>query len=262
MGLLVASKANPNPIHLIYAFLTTFFVILAIYINNDVMDYEFDKINKVNRPIAAGSVTRKQGLVLVLILISSGILLSALINMETLLIATSLFLLGFCYSTPPPRFKSRFFIEHITTALGGFLSCLMGGAIANNISIQVIYLGLVYFMIIFAGTPLFDLPDLKGDMAQKLKSISILYGPKFGIKFSIVGWSLVIVITALTYPYAGFNIITPITVTATCAAFIWIAYSLFNRWQNVNYSISALKKIIFINFITQLSFVLGILKIF
>ncbi|MEM2875921.1 MAG: UbiA family prenyltransferase [Candidatus Bathyarchaeia archaeon] len=241
IGSLVASKGILNPIYLAYAFLISFSIMTAIYVYNDVMDYEFDKINKVDRPIASGSVTRREGL-----------------NLETLIVSSVLLLLGLLYSTPPIRFRNRFLMVNIVRAMGGFLSCLLGGAIIGNISIQVVYQGFMFFMLIFAGAPVFDLPDLEGDKAGMSKSISILYGPKTGIKFSIVGWSAAILITALAYPYIGFNIITPIMLTSLLLIHIWLAYSLLSRWQDINYCRETCKKIIHLGLLYQLSFLLGV----
>jgi len=257
---LVASRGIPNPIYLAYAFSISFFVIIAIYVYNDVMDYEIDIINRVDRPIARGSVARRDGLILALILFILGIL-SAFRSIETLILSATLLFLGLVYSTPPVRLRNRFLVKHIMPATGQFICSLIGGAVTGNISIQVIYLGFLMFMTVFAGTPIFDIPDLIGDKAGQAKSICVLYGPKFGLKFSIIGFLLVIVVTAVSYPFIGFNVITPIIVTSICLIFIWLAYGLLSNWQNVDYSRNTVKKIIGLNLLYQLAFVFGTLKI-
>lgn len=261
IGLLVASRVIPNPLHLVYAFLITFFVGTAVYVYNEVTDYKFDKINRVNRPIATDSVTRKEGLLVALVLLSLGILLSTLINLETLLLSATFFLLGFLYSTPPIRLKNRFLMKQIITAIGGFITCLIGGTIVGNISLQVIYLGFIFFLLIIANSPIADIADLRGDMVGRVKSITVVYGPKFAIKFAIVVEVLMMILTALVYPYVGFNILTPITLTLGLLIFIWLAYTLRGRFQNVNYCRKVIKKLIAVNFFLQLSFILGVLPI-
>ena len=261
IGLLVASAGVFDPLKLLYAFLTSFLVGTAVYVYNDVMDYEFDKISKVNRPIATDNVTREEGLIVVLMLLLPGFLLSALINIETLLLSIAFFTLGFLYSTPPIRLKDRFLSKQLITATGGFICSLIGGSIVQTISIQVVYLGFIFFMILFSGSPLFDLPDLKGDRAGKVKSITVLYGPRFAIKFAIAGFSSLIVITALVYQYLGFNVLMPITLSFGTLLFIWFAYGLLNNWQNISYCRKTIKKYIIVNFLLQFSFILGVLPI-
>ncbi len=261
IGSLVAYRGIPDLFRLVYAFLTNFLIINAIYVYNDVVDYEYDKVNKINRPITTDRVTRKEGKIVALISFLCGILLSALANVQTLLISSFLSVLGFLYSAEPIRLKNRFLIEHPIPAVGAFLSCLMGGSVANNLSVQVFYLGIITFMMWISGTPLFDLPDLTGDKVGKSNIIDIVYGPKFGIKFSIVGLTLVIVVTVLSYPYAGLNVITPVMVTSTCLILIWLAYGLMERWQDGHYCRKTLNKFIALNLICQVSYVLGTLQI-
>jgi len=255
----VASKGIPNLVHLAYAFLTSFFVLTAIYVYNDAMDVEIDRINHVDRPIATGRLSWKDGVILALILFFLGIL-SASINMETLVLSATLFLLGLLYSTPPVRLRNRFLVKHMMPATGHFISSLIGGTIVGSVSIQVVYLGFLMFMTVFAGAPIFDLPDLTGDKADMARSVAVLYGPRAGLKFSITGFFLVIVVTGLSYPYVGFNILMPIMLTSICLVFIWLAYGLLGQWQNVDYCRKTVFKIVGLNFLYQLSFILGILK--
>jgi geranylgeranylglycerol-phosphate geranylgeranyltransferase len=257
---LVASKGVFDPINLMYTFLTSFFIITAIYVYNDVMDYDIDKVNKVNRPVAIGSVTKKDALILSLVLFLFGVI-SALRSIETLILSITLFLLGVLYSTPPTRLRNRFFIKHFMPGMGQFLSSLIGGTIAGNVSIQVVYLGFLMFITVVSGTPIFDIPDLQGDKAGLAKSIGVVYGPEFSLKFSIVGFLAVIVVTLVSFPFIGFNIIMPIMVTSTCLVFIWFTYGLLRKWQNVDYGKKTIKRIVGLNFLYQLAFVLGMLRI-
>ena len=262
IGTFVASKGIPDIRLLFYALLVIFCLAVGTYIFNDVQDCEVDRINKVDRPIAIGSVTRKQGLIVSIILFSFGLMLSALINLETLLTSLVITALGILYSVPPIRLRNRFLIVNIVRSSGGFLSSLLGGAVIGNISPQIIFQGFMFFMLIFSGTPIFDLPDLMGDKVGRSKSLSIVYGPKFGIKFSIAGWSVLTVLAILSFPYFGFNVITPIMLTSLLLIHIWLAYSLLSRWHDVNYCRDACKKIIHLGFFYQLSFLLGVLSLF
>jgi 4-hydroxybenzoate polyprenyltransferase len=259
IGSMVALKGIPRPLQFVYAILTPFLILTAVYVLNDAMDYELDRINKIDRAIATGKITPKEGKIAAFILFSLGLVLSALINVETLLLSLILSILGYFYSTPPVRLRNRLFAKHVITASGFFLSGLIGGAIVGNVSIQVIFLGLIMFMTVFSGTPIFDIPDLEGDKAGRAKSLGVLYGPRTSLKISIIGFSLVTLITIFSYRYVGFNVLTPLIVSSFSLAFIWFAYNLLKKWRDTEYSRKILKTIIGMNFLFQLSFFVGIL---
>jgi len=259
IGVLIASRGLPTLTHLFYALLTAFFVVMAVYIYNDVMDYEYDKLNELKRPVATGEVTRIEATILALSFASIGIVLSIFANKETLLLVLLFLTLGFLYSTPPIRLKHRYMAKPLVTAIGGFICSLLGGSLIGNFSIQVIYAAFIFFMLLIAGSSLADLTDIKGDKTGEVKNLTVLYGPRFAIKFAIAVFLSVIAITVIGYPFLGFNVLTPIIVTGGGTAFVWFAYSLLHRWQDPLFCRNTIRKMIAINFLFQISFVLGVL---
>lgn len=259
ISVLIASRGLPTLTHIFYSLSTAFFVVMAVYIYNDVMDYEYDRINELKRPVATGEVTRVEAAILALSFAVIGVVLSVFTNKETFILVLLFLTLGFLYSTPPIRLKHRFMAKPLVTAVGGFICSLIGGTFIGNLSIQIIYAGFIFFMLLIAGSSLVDLADIKGDKVGGVKNLMVLYGPKFTIKFAITVFLSVIVITVIGYPYLGFNPLTPIIITGGGMAFIWFAYSLLNRWQDPLFCRNTIRKMIAINFLFQISFVLGVL---
>jgi len=53
---------------------SSYLMALATYIYNDMADYEVDKINKINRPSVTGKATRRQRIMIVLLLNGTALL--------------------------------------------------------------------------------------------------------------------------------------------------------------------------------------------
>lgn len=260
IGILVASRGLPNPLTLLKALVVSFSIVTAVYVYNDVMDYEYDKLNKIDRPVARGELSRKEGLIIALTFAAIGVFMGGFINSETLILTLIFLTLGFLYSTPPVRLKKRFLMKQIITSTGTMICCLIGGTVVGNLSIQVIYLGFIYFLLLMAGSPLADLADLRGDTANGVKSLTVAFGPKFAIKFAMAVFFTTIVATVISYPYIGFNVLTPMIVTGCGLGFIWVTYGFLRvGWQDPIFCKKNVRKLIAINFIYQFSFVLGVL---
>ncbi len=83
------------------------FIAGGLYVLNDVNDRKLDAQNpdKRNRPIAAGRITPKQGVVFAFTLLSIGLFLALSISLFHFLLALLLIFLQLIYSMPPIRLK-------------------------------------------------------------------------------------------------------------------------------------------------------------
>lgn len=259
IGLLIASKGVPPVIPTLKIVTITFSIAIGVYILNDVMDYESDKINQVNRPIAKGMISKNEGVSLVLLLFFVGATLSLSINIVTFLLCTIFLALGIFYSIPYIHLKQRFIIKQTVPATGGAIANIIGGAAIGKISPSLLYAGVLFFLLVFASSPLGDIADIKGDKEEGRKTLAIVYGPLFPIKLAISLLLSIAVITALTYSLFGFNLFAPILITTACVFFSWIAFSLTNNWQNREYVIGTYKKMGFALFIFELALFIGVL---
>lgn len=231
----------------------------VVYVFNDITDYEIDKINEVDRPIARDLVSKNNATSLVLLLFAVAITLSLLINIQTLLFCTTFLTLGLLYSAPHIRLRDRFLAKQAVPAIGALICSLIGGTAIGKMPLSLIYAGILFFLLIFAGAPLGDLADIRGDREKGARTLAVIYGPSFTIKLSIVIFVLIAVATVFTFPSFGFNVLTPILVSAACLAFSWISFSLLRNWQNPEYCISTYKKIVLTVFVFEVAFLVGVL---
>ena len=116
------------------AFLAFSFAASSIYVLNDYLDVEHDRLHpkKKNRPLASGFLSKKQGVVIMALLFSLSCILLSFLSMKSTLIVMTYVLLNVAYS---------FYLKHIaildvTVIAIGFVLRLLLGAVATEISLS------------------------------------------------------------------------------------------------------------------------------
>lgn len=154
---------------------------------NQIVDVELDKINKPFLPLATGEISINNAKIIVY---SSMVLsaISALYLSPILLVIVSIsMLIGWAYSCPPlslrkhhlPAALAISLVRGLMVNIGGFLvfNILINNSYAFNLDIIVLSAFIIAFSIVIAWFK--DLPDMEGDEKFKIKSLAILYSPKF-----------------------------------------------------------------------------------
>jgi homogentisate phytyltransferase/homogentisate geranylgeranyltransferase len=175
---------------------------------NQIVDVELDKINKPYLPLASGEISINQAKTIVY---SSMVLsaLSALYLSPILFVIVSIsMLIGWAYSCPPfslrkhhlPAALAISLVRGLMVNIGGYLvfNILINKSYAFDLDIIVLSAFIVAFSIVIAWFK--DLPDMEGDEQFKIKSLAILYSPRFTL---IAGNSLIILAYIFSiYKYA------------------------------------------------------------
>jgi geranylgeranylglycerol-phosphate geranylgeranyltransferase len=257
ISILIATKAAPPLITAIAITFTSYMIALSVYIYNDVVDYEVDKINKLERPVAQGKVSRKDAATISLILAITGVVVSYLVNMEALLLTLLFLIIGFLYSI---YLKSRgIYAKTLFPAILGGISGVLGGAAVGVLTPSVLYCGFLYFLLIFGTAPLMDLKDMKGDRLKGYKTLPLAYGPKFTVKIVMLTMASLIIITLASHSWIGFNIYTPILITSTALIMLTLFYTLLEKWQNPIYVQKMLRIAAGVNLLSYVALLIGIL---
>jgi len=257
MATFVASKGVPPIFPALMVTATSFLITLGIYISNDVADLEIDISNQVNRPLAQGRLSKNDALLLSALLYLSGIVIGYIINPLTSIICALGIILGIAYSFEPLNLKKRFIVKHIAVASGAFIASAAGGAAVNNLSSSILFAGSMCFLYGLASTTIFDLGDVMGDKIGGRKTLPIVWGPDYTIRFAIALISAIIVAGILGYMQIGFNMAFPILSSVACLLTIYVIHPLFNRWQDQIYCRRVRGKMILLYLTLQLSFALG-----
>jgi geranylgeranylglycerol-phosphate geranylgeranyltransferase len=174
--------------------LVTFMIAVGMYILNDLLDADVDKANLKNRPIPSGLVSKKQAWTF--IMLTNGAALAILIS--TLPIASIIFvmpmmLIGILYSMPKRiALMNRFVIKNIAIALFYMLCSMLGITSSYGIELAIknpivtIHTITMSGIMIFVGSTINDLGDIKGDKAAGRRTIPIVLGSENTVRVLII----------------------------------------------------------------------------
>jgi geranylgeranylglycerol-phosphate geranylgeranyltransferase len=174
--------------------LVTLMITVGMYILNDLLDADVDKVNLKNRPIPSGLVSKKQAWTFIMLTNGAalGILISTL-PIASMIIVMPMILIGILYSMPKRiALMNRFVIKNIAIALFYMLCSMLGITssygieLAINNPIVTIHTITMSGIMIFVGSTINDLGDIKGDKAAGRRTIPIVLGGKNTVRVLII----------------------------------------------------------------------------
>lgn len=242
IGLCIVYRGIPPPMLLLKVFCAMTGMGLGMYLWNDVCDFKQDISSEgagesapSGRPLGMGLVPKRRMEIFSALLVALGLTASALINIEVLLIQFAFLVLYFIYSAEPIRLKRIFLMKQITVTIGGAIACLSAGLAAGAITPQLLYLTGLYVLFTMGVNPLGDLRDIESDRAGGIKTIPIVWGPRFTIRLALVTFTASAFSTWLGFYGLGFNIALPILGTTVVVALIYFIYPLLARIDDHTY---------------------------
>lgn len=267
MGLLYTSRWAIQPPIALKALGVMASITVFVYALNDTMDADLDRLSSIKskRPIPSGMMTKRQGLLLSAVGGIIGFILSLTINLWTMVFALIFMGLGFSYSVPPIRLKSRFLMKDATLTTGLIISLLIGTAAVGKIS-SSIFLPILTFALggMTIYPTFYDTLDIQEDKIGGCKTIAMILNQKRRLELSTFGLLTIMVTVTLTYGYFGLNIICPILTVFGCLLFLKYIFPLLMKPDEA-YEKEILSKSISINrvimLLIPLGFILGSLNL-
>ena len=148
------------------------FTLSAGNIINDIYDLGIDKVNRPERPLPSGKISKNSALILYFLLIAASLILSWFINLYAFIIVIIATILLVLYS----KFLKRvLFIGNILVALLTGLVFIFGGVVVRNPSAAIIP-ALFAFLINFIREVVKDMQDVDGDKNAGVNTFPIRYG--------------------------------------------------------------------------------------
>jgi geranylgeranylglycerol-phosphate geranylgeranyltransferase len=148
------------------------FTLSAGNIINDIYDLGIDKVNRPERPLPSGKISKNSALILYFLLIAASLILSWFINLYAFIIVIIATILLVLYS----KFLKRvFFVGNILVALLTGLVFIFGGVAVRNPSAAIIP-ALFAFLINFIREVVKDMQDVDGDKNAGVNTFPIRYG--------------------------------------------------------------------------------------
>jgi 4-hydroxybenzoate polyprenyltransferase len=189
---LIASdfKINMQTIYGIFSLVIIIVILLLGGTNmfNEVFDTDADEINKPNRSIVSGKISKNSALVVSLILMILGVVWSYFLNFYVFLLSFLAFVFGIFYSLPHMRLKDFPLTSMITLGVGyGFIipisSWFLFKGWQNILEWLIVFMTFSWF---FGVTNSKDFKDVPGDKLKGTKTLPILIGEKRTINIMIV----------------------------------------------------------------------------
>lgn len=229
MGQLLALGEFASVSQTIYGSLSIFLISASILVSNDYFDVETDKINAPDRPIPSNLVSASEALLLSIILLLTGIILSYLISIETLICAICLSIIGFLYNR---RFKKHGLLGNLLVSFSVGMTFIYGGlSVGLPLNKMVLFFAVIAALIDLGEEIAADAMDVKGDLLIKSNSLAIKYGKPVALKIS--GYIFFTVLLLTTIPFIlnwfSFAYLIPIGIMD-----ISIAYSSFKLLKSKN----------------------------
>jgi 4-hydroxybenzoate polyprenyltransferase len=145
---------------------------------NQIFDREIDAVNKPERPLITGEVSRSGAWVLGLAAYAAAIGLSLLVGMRFFYIVLITSFVTYAYSGPPFRTKRNAFTANLTMALprGGLLVIAGWSALKPIDYWEPWYIAGVFFLFILGASTTKDFADMEGDAAHGCRTLPVIFG--------------------------------------------------------------------------------------
>lgn len=182
-------------LNLTLAALAASFVLASGNVINDIKDVEVDKINRPERPIPSGKITRTNAYTLYIVLVLISFFISFLLNeIASIIILLSMVLL-YVYSN---YLKQIPLLGNITVSFLTGLVFIYGGVVVANPTAAIIP-AVFAFLVNFIRELIKDMQDIEGDKKANVVTFPIKYG--FQKSKILILFFTIMLILFTTYPF-------------------------------------------------------------
>jgi geranylgeranylglycerol-phosphate geranylgeranyltransferase len=240
-----------SPLQLFLACLVVFLISGAGMVINDYFDYKIDKVNKPERPIPSGRLSRKIALIYSLSLFSlANIIAIIFLNFQTFLLSIANTITLILYSWRIKRFPllGNFCVSWFVAS-----TFIFGSVLGDGVTVTIFILFLMAFSTNVGREIAKSIEDVKGDKKSKIKTLPIVAGKNFSALIASIFVIFAIIFSPLPYVFGLLNVYY---IYLVIVADILFAISCFIIFLSPKKSQKLMKIAMFI---ALLSFLVGIL---
>ncbi len=204
----------------------TLMIAVGMYVLNDLVDADIDRVNSKNRPIPSGLVSKEQAWIFIILTNGAAVAMGIItFNLVSSILLVPMMLIGILYSLPKNiALMNRFLLKNVAIALFytlcgmlGFTSSY-GMALVIDNPVPAVHVMTTSAIMIFVGSTINDLGDIKGDKSSGRRTIPIVLGGKNTVRMLIILLATMPITSWLLYMTLGeqgsiSTMITPIAVT-------------------------------------------------
>ena len=194
---IICKTSQSLDVTVFYAGLSAMLVAAAGNIINDVFDFEIDKINRPERPLPSGKITKKNATIFYLLFNIAALFISTLVNNIAAIIVVITILLLFLYSL---KLKEIPLVGNLTVSVCTGLAFVYGAVAVGNWYAGIVP-ALFAFLINLIREMLKDIEDLEGDLLNNV----ITFPGRYGIEKTkkLISTVTIILILATFYPFVS-----------------------------------------------------------
>ena len=193
---------------------------------NDFFDTEIDRINKPDRPLPRGEISRSWALPFSAVLFLSGMALSVLIGGLGLLVALAASGLLIAYSW---FLKKRFLWGNLTVSSVCALAFLYGGLATDDFSLSLV--PAAFALVFHLGREVLkDVEDRKGDLSSGASTVPIQLGVNFSLWLCTLVFGFLMILTLFPYVLDIFS--WPYLLVAIPGVDSVLIYVIWSMWHD------------------------------
>jgi geranylgeranylglycerol-phosphate geranylgeranyltransferase len=179
----------------------TFFASAGGMVINDYFDFDIDRVNRPERPIPSGKISRRGALYFSLGLFGGAAISVAFTNIWCVIVGIPALFLIVLYSW---KLKRKLFIGNVAVALLSGLALLYGGIASGSIQLVSI-LALIAFFATVSREMAKDIEDIEGDKLGGSQSMPVTLGSEITSQIAGIFLALAIGSSFLPYVYSIFD---------------------------------------------------------
>lgn len=188
--------------NVILAAFTAAFITIGANVINDYYDIEIDRINKPDRPLAAGRISKRSALIYFIIMYLTGWSLAWAINPVMLIIA---FIIGTLLIYYSYALKKTVLLGNLTVSLATAFAFIFGGSAVYHYK-QTLFPAAFAFFFHLGREILKDIQDREGDKKAGAVTFPIKYGTERALLLIAIVFILLVIITVIPYIFGIYGI--------------------------------------------------------
>ena len=179
----------------VFGFLTALFLQASAFALNDYFDYEVDVANRrFDRPIVRGDISRRDALIISIILAIPGFLFAYAVSLLALILAVAITFLGYAYDI---KLKEYGIAGNVYIAFSMAAPFIFGSVVAGTLNTQIAILSAIAFLSGLAREIMKGIEDVEGDAIRNVRTVARVYGVRTAEKASAYIYMVSIVLSFL-----------------------------------------------------------------
>lgn len=248
---LIASLNEINYLIIIIAGATAFLSTSAGNSINDYFDIQTDKINRPERPLPSGLLTKYDVILFYIVLTILSLLVSSFINQIAFAITLGASLLMFVYSF---LLKKLPLVGNVTVSFLTGIAFIFGGVAVENLN-PVLFPAALAFIINFIREIVKDAEDIDGDEKNGLKTFPIIYGLKKTKNILYVLIIVSVLISLIPFFISFYNEVYLIIISLSVIPILFFSFILLEK----NFDKSSFSKV---SSLLKVSMIFGLIAIY